>query len=345
METTWYFLVALMLGVYVALDGLDIGVGLLHLWVARTDKERNQTLRSIGPVWDGNEVWLIAAGGMLLAIFPVLYARLFSGFYLALMAVLWLLLFRALSIELRHHIADPLWTQFWDVAFCVSSTLVAALFGCALGNLVRGVSIDEQGHFFAPLWTDFRVGEHVGILDWFTAFVALSALMAVAFHGALWLAYRTDGAVQQRAARVATPLSLVLFGASGPVTMLTALVQPQLLENLRRHPFVFAGLSCFAFGGMLGAWHFNRVGRYQIAFRCSAVFLVSMVLSAAFGVYPQALAGRNPAHSLTIVQSAAPASVLENSLYWFIPGVALAATYTYLAYRRLPTVFSINDEG
>jgi cytochrome d ubiquinol oxidase subunit II len=275
----------------------------------------------------------------------VLYAKLFSGFYLALMAVLWLLLFRALSIELRHHIVDPLWTQFWDVAFCVSSTLVAALFGCALGNLVRGVSMDKDGNFFAPLWTDFRVGEQVGILDWFTAFISVSALMAVAFHGALWLAYRTDGAVQQRAARIAGPLSLVLFGASGPVTMLTAMVQPQLLENLTRHPFVFAGLSCLAFGGMLGAWQYCRMGRYQTAFRCSALFLVSMVVSAAFGVYPQTLAGRIAAHSLTVAQSAAPASVLEHSLYWFVPGVSLAATYTYLAYRRLPAVFSIHDES
>jgi cytochrome bd ubiquinol oxidase subunit II len=345
METTWYYLLAAMLGVYVALDGMDIGVGLLHLWVARTEPERAQTLRSIGPVWDGNEVWLIAAGGTFFAIFPALYAAIFSGFYLALMAVLWLLVFRALAIELRHHMRDPLWTHFWDVAFCVSSLLLTALFGTALGNLVRGVRLDDNGDFFIPLWTDFRVGERLGILDWYTLFIAASAVLAVAFHGSLWLSYRTDGAVQQRAARLTRPLSTGMFAVALPITLLTGWVQPQLVNNLSRHPVTFGALGLIAFTSMLAAWFALRKGRFDIAFRCSSCFLVSMVISAAFGIYPLELSSRSGAHSLTLEQAAAPHSVLASSLFWFIPGVLLAGAYTWLSYHRMPAVFSVDDHG
>jgi len=162
----WYVLLAGTLAVYVMLDGFDLGAGILHLLVAKTDAERNAVLRTLGPVWDGNEVWLLAAGGTMVLAFPVLYARAFSGFYLPLMVVLWLLVFRALGIELRHQIRHPLWEQFWDVAFSRASLLLVVVFGTALGNVVRGVATDEAGEFFAPLWTNFRVDPQPGIIDW-----------------------------------------------------------------------------------------------------------------------------------------------------------------------------------
>src|SRR6185503_8619411 len=168
MATIWFWLLALVLAVYAVLDGFDFGVGLLHFVIAKTPAERDTLLRSIGPVWDGNEVWLVAAGGTLFAAFPLLYATAFSGFYLPLIIVLWLLLFRALGIELRHHSDNPLWLQLWDVAFSASSALLAVFFGAALGNLVRGLPLNDRGEFFEPLWTDFRVGEVTGILDWYT---------------------------------------------------------------------------------------------------------------------------------------------------------------------------------
>src|SRR5271156_3615953 len=127
MGTLWFWIVAVMLTAYVVLDGFDLGVGIISPFVARTEEERQQTLRSIGPVWDGNEVWLIAAGGTLFFAFPLLYASAFSGFYLALMMVLWLLILRGISIELRGHIDGPLWKPFWDLVFGVSSTLLALL--------------------------------------------------------------------------------------------------------------------------------------------------------------------------------------------------------------------------
>ncbi len=149
MGTLWFWIVAVMLVAYVVLDGFDIGVGIVYLFVARTEEERQQAMRSIGPFWDGNEVWLLAAGGTLFFAFPLLYASAFSGFYLPLMIVLWLLILRALSIELRGHSAEPLWRTFFDALFTFSSSLLAIFYGAALANVVRGVPIGPDA-FLPP---------------------------------------------------------------------------------------------------------------------------------------------------------------------------------------------------
>src|SRR6201990_3307809 len=150
MGTIWFWLVAIMIAVYILLDGFDLGAGAIHLVVAKTDEERREVLASIGPVWDGNEVWLIAAGRALFFGFPDLYSSAFSGFYLPLMIVLWLLILRGISIEFRNHIESHLWIPFWDTVFCGSSAMLAIFFGAALGNVVRGVPLDENGLFFLP---------------------------------------------------------------------------------------------------------------------------------------------------------------------------------------------------
>src|SRR5262249_48825269 len=144
-EIVWFWLVAIMVAGYVVLDGFDLGAGIVHLFIARDEAERGRILRSIGPVWDGNEVWLLAGGGTLYFAFPALYASAFSGFYLALMIVLWLLILRGISIELRNHIDNPVWRPFWDKVFGASSAVLTLLFGVALGNVVRGVPIDSNG--------------------------------------------------------------------------------------------------------------------------------------------------------------------------------------------------------
>src|ERR1051326_2107701 len=151
----WFWLVAVMLVAYVVLDGFDLGVGILHLLLARTEEERQLMLRSIGPVWDGNEVWLLAGGGTLYFAFPLLYASAFSGFYLALMIVLWLLIIRGVSIELRSHMDAGVWRTFFDAMLCFSSALLAIFFGAALANVIRGVPLGADGYFFLPLWTNW----------------------------------------------------------------------------------------------------------------------------------------------------------------------------------------------
>lgn len=342
METIWFCLLAWMFGTYVVLDGFDVGVGILHLLVAKNDAERKQVIRSIGPVWDGNEVWLIAAAGTMFFAFPKLLAIGFSGFYLALMVVLWLLIFRAFGIELRHQLEDPIWTQFWDVAFAAASFLLAVCLGAALGNLVRGVPLKEDGTFFEPLWTDFRVGQQTGILDWYTVLVALTAVLALAHHGALWLNARTDEAVAERAGRLSGRLWPLVVLLSIVTTSATIVVQPHVKESLAARPWgaVFVGL---AIAGLVGAYVLRKRGRPLQAFVSSAGYLYGMVALAAIGIYPYVLPGRDPALGLTVYNAAASKTGLVVAMYWWIPGMLLACGYFVYLYWTMPAKFSVHD--
>src|SRR6267143_1475449 len=245
MGTLWFWLVALMITAYVLLDGFDLGAGAVHLFVAKTDQERKQVIASIGSVWSGNEVWLLATGGTLYFAFPALYASGFSGFYLPLMIVLWLLILRGASIEFRNHIKSAVWDPLWDFLFCASSLLLAVFFGAALGNVVRGVPLDASGYFFEPLWTNFRLGEETGILDWYTILVGVHALLALAMHGGLWVQMKTSGAVSSRAGKLAGQAWCGAFVLTALVTAVTFRVQPQLKENFSTWPggFVFPRLA------------------------------------------------------------------------------------------------------
>ncbi len=233
METLWFMIVAVMVAAYVVLDGFDLGAGAIYLGAARTSDERRKILRAIGPVWDGNEVWLLAAGGTLYFAFPLLYASSFSGFYLPLMMVLWLLMLRGIGIELRAHMENPVWVGFFDLIFCVSSVLLAIFFGAALGNVVRGVPLGADGYFFEPLWTNFRVGTNTGILDWYTVLTGVIALVTLTAHGSLYVAVKTDGELNQRTRSVALwawPVQ-VLLTIVGLVA--TCYVQPDRSRQLQ----------------------------------------------------------------------------------------------------------------
>src|SRR5215469_10388294 len=179
MITLWFCLLVFMLAGYVVLGGTDLGVGMLYLLVTRNEGERAEVIRSIRPLWKPNEVWLVAAGGTMFLAFPTALAASFSGFYLALTIVVWLLAFRGLGLELRYHVSDVLWGQFWDAALAFSSLLLALFLGTALGNVVRGVPLNAKGVFFEPLWTDFRVGQETGIIDWYTILAGITAVVAL----------------------------------------------------------------------------------------------------------------------------------------------------------------------
>jgi cytochrome d ubiquinol oxidase subunit II len=182
MAALWFAIVSVMLAVYVVLDGFDFGAGILHLFVARNDSERRTVLAAIGPVWNGNEVWLLASGGVLVFAFPRVYAVGFSGFYLPLMMALWLLILRGVSIEFRSLEQNSLWRSFWDGVFWFSSLLTAVILGAALGNVIRGVPIGSQGFFYGPLFTNFMpAGPHPGVLDWYTVLIGIFALVTLAF--------------------------------------------------------------------------------------------------------------------------------------------------------------------
>jgi cytochrome d ubiquinol oxidase subunit II len=336
MEALWFYLVALMIATYVVLDGFDLGAGVLHLFVARTDPERRTVLQSIGPVWDGNEVWLLAAGGALVLAFPRLYASAFSGFYLPLMMVLWLLILRAISIEFRSHLDSPVWRPFWDVTFSLASILLTVFLGAALGNVVRGVPLGEDGYFFTPLWTSFGIrGSELGVLDWYTITVGAASFLALTYHGAMWVILKTDGAVRDRArsaARLTWPL-LIFFVAS--VTILTFNIQPQVAVRFNGSPASYA-FPLAALTGLFASRGFLGRGRELPAFLGSAAFLAGMLVSVVYGLYPMVLpAAGNPGASLTIYNAAGPPYSLWVALLWWVPGMILVATYTTFVYRKM----------
>lgn len=335
METLWFWLIAVMIAVYVLLDGFDLGSGIIHLGAARTDAERRQILASIGPVWDGNEVWLLAAGGTLYFAFPALYASGFSGFYLPLMIVLWLLILRGISIEFRNHLESHVWTPLWDVLFSLSSALLAIFYGAALGNVVRGVPLGADGYFFEPLWTNFRVSGQNGILDWYTVLVGITAYLALTMHGALWVAWRTSGAVRQRArhaAKWAWP-GTVLF--SIVITWATFAVQPHVLESFRERPYGWL-LPTIAIGGLAAArWFLRAEISSGAAFAGSCAYLVGILTSVVFGLYPYVLpSSTDPSYALTIRNASAAPYGLKIGLAWWAIGMVLAAGYFTFLYRH-----------
>src|SRR5258707_12261143 len=236
---TWFWLVAVMITAYVVLDGFDLGAGILHLLIAKTDQERKTVIRTIGPVWDGNEFWLIAGGGTLYFAFPLLYASGFSGFYLPLMIVLWLLILRGIGVELRMHLDSIVWRGFFDGCFAISSLLLTVFYGAALGNVMRGVPLHPDGYFFLPLWTNWRVGPEPGVLDWYTVIAGVVALVALTIHGAHYVAVKTSGDLNVRARRIATLLWPVLVLVTLVSLAATLAVRPDALTNYRRYPTLF----------------------------------------------------------------------------------------------------------
>jgi cytochrome d ubiquinol oxidase subunit II len=334
MGTVWFCLIAFMLTVYVVLDGFDIGAGIVHLAVARTAEERRTILRSIGPVWDANEVWLIAAGGTLYLAFPGLYASSFSGFYLPLIMVLWLLILRGISVEFRSSFAHPVWIAFWDGIFALSSVLLAVFFGVALGNVVRGVALDPAQRFFEPLWTNFRPEVPTGILDWYTVLVGLLALVALAVHGCAWIAFRTDGETAARAGRLLRRLWWGVVVLTVLVTWFSWDLQPQITHNLHSYPWGWI-LPALAIGGLVLTWRWS--GRRPLAtFLASAAYLAGMLASVAFGLYPYVLPARSdPSLSLSIENTRAPDAGLRLALAWWAVGMVLVAFYFWMLYRRM----------
>jgi len=330
MPTIWFCIVAVMIAVYVVLDGFDLGAGIVHLWIARTGAERRAVLASIGPVWDGNEVWLLAGGGTLYFAFPALYAAGFSGFYLPLMVVLWLLILRGIAIEFRNHIDNSVWVPFWDTVFCGASGLLVIFFGAALGNVVRGVPLDASGYFFLPFWTDFSMGPEAGILDPYTILIAVAAFATLAEHGALWIALKTEGSLESRARLGAARLWWVVVAMVILITIFSFRIQAHLGESFRERPWGYI-FPLIAVSGLV-------LMRFQNALRAflgSCFYIVGMLTSVVFGVYPWVLpSNADPTQSLTVQNAAAPAYGLEIGLIWFIPGIALALGYFVYTYRN-----------
>jgi len=330
----WFWLVAVMIVAYVVLDGFDLGVGVLHLFLVRNETERRTSLASIGPVWDGNEVWLLAGGGTLYFAFPLLYASAFSGFYLPLMMVLWLLILRGISLELRNHIDVGVWRALLDGVFGLSSALLTIFFGAALANVLRGVPLQADGYFFLPLWTNWQPGVHPGILDWYTVIGGLLALVALTLHGALWLAIKTSGELEERARRIVNPLWLVLVVLTVVSLVATIHVRPASLNNYFNLPVTFA-VPMGVIASLGGIWFFNRKAQPVKAFLSSCLYLFFMLAGACWGLYPTLLPATTGAdRDITLNSAISGPRTLAVGLVWWGFGMLLAIGYVVFVYGK-----------
>ena len=318
MNVAAFVLLAGMLAAYVMLDGYDLGVGTLHLILARSDRERAATFAAIGPFWNGNETMLIAAGATLFALFPRAYAASFSGFYLPFIIVLWLFMVRGMSIELRGHFASDLWRGFWDVAFSISSALLALVFGVALGNIIRGVQLDAGGYFTGTL---------AFLLNGYAIGVGVLALVALAMHGAAFLWMRVDATLEARPSGATRALVVPVFVLFALVTAATLFV----------HPVPRSGALWIApvisLASLVAVW-FARNG--VRALTASSVFLLAMIASAAETLFPSLLPGfPSGAPGLDIYNSATTAYSTGTAFTAAAIGVGAVLLYGTLAARRM----------
>jgi len=324
LNTAWFVVLVSMLAGYAVLDGFDLGIGAIHLLLGRNREDRARLIDTIGPVWNGNEVWLIGAGGALVAAFPSLYAASFSGFYLALMLVLWLLLLRGIGIEFRHQIHHPLWEDAWDVVFSLASVLLALLFGVALGNVLRGVPFGADGQF---------QGTFALLLNGFAILGGALSVATLAMHGACWAALKTDGPLQARARRFASGWWWAAAALLACMIAASAVVRPDFTRNFAARPIlVVVPLATLAALGGARA----LIGRDDLrAFLCSSAYVAGVLASVAAGLYPMLLpAAAGSAHpGLDIYNAAAPRYSLLTALGVYLAGLAIVVVYLVNIYR------------
>ncbi len=318
LNVIWFGLVGVLFTGYAILDGFDLGVGALHL-LARNDEERRIFLNAIGPVWDGNEVWLVTGGGALFAAFPHVYATVFSGFYLALVLLLFGLIFRAVAIEFRSKRPEPAWRRTWDVAFSVSSIVSALLLGVALGNIAWGIPLRED-HEFA--------GTFLGLLHPYALLVGVTTVALFMMHGAIYLVLKTEGPLHDRLRPWVNNAIIFFIICYATTTMATLLYVPHMVEIFREHPalFVVALLDMLAVANIPREIHHGNDFR---AFLSSCAAMAALMALFGLGMFPHIVySNPNPGLSLTLYNAASSQKTLGIMLVIAAMGVPLVLAYT-----------------
>ncbi len=319
----WFFLLGVLLTGYAILDGFDLGVGIMHLLIPKGDRERRICINSIGPLWDGNEVWLVTFGGAMLAAFPEAYAAVFSGFYTAFMLLLYALIFRAVSIEFRSKRPRPSWRRFWDVNFTLGSGLAALLFGVAIGNLMVGIPLSERGDF---------VGTTLGLLNPYALAVGLLVVALFAMHGTIYLNLKTEGDLQRRTRPWMWRTFFVFLVLYVTVTAWTLLAVPRATANLAATPVLWLiplG-SAIAVANIPRAIHRGEPGGAFLS-SCIAIAVLVFLLGAA--LFPNlVISNPNPEWSLTLFEAASSQRTLGIMLIIAGIGMPIVLTYTFIVY-------------
>lgn len=322
LQITWFILLTVLFIGYVVLDGFDLGVGMLHL-TAKTDKERRIIFNSIGPVWDANEVWLITAGGALFAAFPDVYATVFSGFYVAFMLFLLVIIGRAISIEFRSKVDSEKWKKVWDFVFNISSYLIVLLLGLTLGNIVSGLPIDSNKEFIGSFW---------GLFNPYSIFVAITAILYIRLHGRIFLLTKTEDDLFNRILSRFKLLWLLCVIAFLGLTMWTVSAHPQLTINYRHVGSLYL-IPVLAFVSLIFTYLFVKIRKYYSAFIASSLLLALSIIQSAIGIYPN-LVPSNPIaeNSLTIFNSSSSETTLYTMFIIACIGIPLVIVYKIIMY-------------
>ena len=321
LHTIWFLLVGALLAGYAVLDGFDLGVGALHLFT-RKDEHRRLLINSIGPVWDGNEVWLVTGGGALFAAFPVVYASVFSGFYLAMILLLFALIFRAVAIEFRSKQPGARWRAAWDTSFSVASITASVLMGVALGNVIWGIPLDAAGNF---------TGSFLSLLHPYALLTGVTTLALFMMHGAIYLVLKTEGEVQQLAKGWVNPAIIRFVVLYATTTMATLIYRPEMATTIKAHPAFFAVpfLTMLAVANVPRSIHHGRDGWAFVSSSAAVFGLFGLV---GLGMYPTLVRATDPARSLTIYNAASSPKTLAIMLTIALIGIPLVLSYTVSIY-------------
>lgn len=323
LPTIWFALVGVLFTGYVILDGFDLGVGALHLFAAKSDQDRRVFLNAIGPVWDGNEVWLVTGGGALFAAFPAVYATAFSGFYLAFMALLCALIFRAVAIEFRSKHESRRWRRFWDFSFAAGSLVSALLIGIAMGNIAWGVPVDAQGEY---------AGTFLGLLRPYPLLMGVTTVALFAMHGAIYLVLKTEGELHDRLRQWVNPLIIAFILCYALLTLATLLYVPHVTAAFRHEPWFFA----LVIPSVLAIANIPREANHGsdfLAFLSSCAAMVGLMAIFGIGMYPNLLySNPSPEHSLTVLNAASSPKTLHIMFIIAVIGVPVVLAYSASIY-------------
>jgi cytochrome d ubiquinol oxidase subunit II len=335
LQVTWYFLIGLLLTVYAILDGFDLGVGFWHLF-NKDDKDRRTAIKSIGPVWDGNEVWLLTGGGAIFAAFPTVYATVFSGFYLALMLLLLGLIYRAVSIEFRNKVESQSWRNTWDLAFGLGSTLVALLLGVAIGNILHGLPLDAKGNF---------TGTFFSLLNPYSLLIGILGLAMLATHGGIYLQLKSSDTLHQKM-RSLTIKSWMVYLALYIIAMTVTLVfESRLIANYNDLPILWL-LPVLALAAVVAVGIFIRKGQPGKAFIASSLSIALSMGMVGASLFPNLVPALNdPGLSLTLFNSSSSELTLKTMLILALIGMPLVLGYTGWVYKSFAGKTGAQDEG
>ena len=333
LQTTWFFLWGLIWALFFITGGYDLGIGSLYPFLGKTDLDKRTIINAKGPLWDGNQVWLLTAGGVTFAAFPQVYATMFSTLYAALMLILFALIIRGVSFEFRHLLEDPRWTKVWDTCIFIGSIAPAILFGVAFANIFQGIPFDQKGIYQGTLFT---------LLNPYGLLGGVLFLLLFMQHGALWLAIRTTGDLQDRAVGTAKILWPVLL-AVAVIFLIASWFATNLYDNYIAHPAFFL-VIVLAVVGLLGARLFMGKQTYFKAWFASALTIIGCTFFGVVGLFPNLFpSSANPSFNLTAFNASSSPVTLKIMLIVVIIFVPLVLAYQIWAYNLFKTKVSKED--